>query len=105
MPAARARLQVTPSETSSHLLAELSKLTGKGQATIVRELLDEANPALEVAVEAFRQIRRRPEMAREAVHRMAAQAHQVIAQATLDLDAAHRRKPGRKPGRGAAKPG
>lgn len=116
MPAARARMHVTPSEPGYRLLQELSKLTGKAPATIVRELLDEAAPALEMMIQAFRDIHTTPELAQAAVMRMAAEAHQAIAQATLDLDNSN--KPGRKPrvtasatavaarskGRGAAKP-
>lgn len=107
MPAARPRMHVTPSERVSLLLRELSQLIGKAPATIVRELLDEAAPALEMTLEAYRDIQKRPEEAQAAVQRMAAKAHQVIAQASLDLDTD--RKPGRKPstkdkGRGAAKP-
>jgi predicted DNA-binding protein len=101
MAAARPRMHVTPSEKGYLLLQELSKLTGKAPATIVRELLDEAAPALEMTLEAVRQIKARPAEAQAAVNRMAAQAHQAIAQATLDLDTD--KKPGRKPGRGAAK--
>lgn len=98
-------MHVTPSEQGYRLLQELSKLTGKAPATIVRELLDEAAPALEMMIQAFRDIQGTPEMAQAAVMRIAAQAHQTIAQVTLDLDTD--KKPGRKPGnkgRGAAKP-
>lgn len=105
MPAARNRIQVTPSETVSRLLAELSALTGQGQATMIREMLDEAIPALEMTLEAFRTIKARPEEAQAAVLRMAAQAHQTIAQASLDLDKARERKRGRKPGGGPATAG
>lgn len=107
MPAARPRMHVTPSEQTHRLLTELSKLTGKPPATIVRELLDEATPALQMTVDAFQTLRDRPEESEAAVHRLAAKAHAVIAQATLDLD--NDRKPGpkpgakKKPGRGAAK--
>lgn len=108
-------MHVTPSEPGYRLLQELSKLTGKAPATIVRELLDEAAPALEMMIQAFRDIHATPEVTKAAVMRMAAEAHQAIAQATLDLDNSN--KPGRKPreapsekgaaartkGRGAAK--
>lgn len=105
MPNARPRIQVTPSDQSYRLLVRLSELTKKGQATIVRELLDEASPALEMMLEAVEQLQKRPQEMEAVVHRLAAQAHQTIAQATLDLDID--RKPGpkpKKPGRGAAKP-
>ena len=101
-------MQVTPSETVYRLLAAISKLTGKPPATIVRELLDEAVPALEMTVTAYRDIQKRPEQAQAAVLRMAEQAQQMVTQARLDLDTALQKKPGRKPGkkpgRGAAKP-
>lgn len=98
-------MHVTPSDQGYRLLQELSKLTGKAPATIVRELLDEAAPALEMVIQAYRDIQGTPELAQAAVLRLAAQAHQTIAQASLDLDIDN--KPGRKPkdkGRGAAKP-
>ena len=88
-------MHVTPSEKGYRLLQELSKLTGKPPATIVRELLDEAFPALEMMIQAFRDIQATPDLAQAAVMRMAAQAHQTIAQATLDLS--NDAKPGRKP--------
>jgi predicted DNA-binding protein len=100
-------MHVTPSERTSRLLGKLSKATGKGQATLVRELLDEASPALEMMLEAVEQLAKRPQEMEAVVHRMAAQAHQTISQATLDLDTD--RKPGRKPkakqGQGAANTG
>ena len=99
------RLNITPSPRTGPLLRELAKLTGKGPATIVREILDEAAPALQMAVEAFRDLKKRPEAAQAAVLRMAAQAHHTIAQASLDLDTPMRRKPGRKPGKKAATKG
>ena len=120
MPAARPRLHVTPSETSSRLLAELSKLTGQPQATIIRELLDEAVPALQMAVDAFRVVHTRPDEAQAAMARFATRAINDLTQAQLDLDSALKKKPGRKPakaptkgraaskdkrGRGAAKTG
>ncbi len=89
-------MQVTPSERTHRLLVELQRLTGKPPATITRELLDEAAPALEMMVEAYRDLKTTPEQAQAAVMRMAAEGHRVIAQATLDLDT--NRKPGRKPG-------
>lgn len=98
-------MHVTPSEQGYRLLQELSKLTGKAPATIVRDLLDEAAPALETMVQAFRDIQGSTEQAQAAVMRLAAEAHKSIAQATLDLD--NSKKPGRKPkqGQGAAKTG
>lgn len=107
MPAARPRMQVTPTEQTFRLLKELERLTGKAPATTVRELLDEAAPALAMMVEAYRDLHTTPEQAQAAVMRMAAQGHALIAQASLDLDTNKKpgRKPGKKPGRGAANTG
>ncbi len=108
MPAARPRMQVTPSETSYRFLQELCRLTGKAPATIVRELLDEAAPALETAVLALREVRRRPEQAQAAMTRLANTAIRDLSQAQLDLDTALKQRPGRKPaskGQGAANTG
>ena len=103
------RIYITPSPTVGPLLREVSKLTGKPAATIVREMLDEAAPALVAMIEALRVMKRRPEQAQAALARMAAKAQIDLAQAQLDLDAAIRKKPGRKPGkkpgRGAANTG
>lgn len=107
MPTKHPRVAFTPTDRTAPLLRELSELTGKSQSGIVRELMEEAAPALEMTLEAFRTLKARPEEAEAAVMRLAAQAHATIAQATLDLDTS--RKPGRKPGRhkggGPSKPG
>jgi hypothetical protein len=102
--AGKYRMQVTPTEGSFLLLKRLEALTGKAPATITRELLDEAAPALQMMVDAYTSLGTTPEEAQAAVMRMAAEGHKAIAQATLDLDT--NQKPGRKPGnkgRGAAK--
>lgn len=105
MPAARPRMQVTPSETSYKLLRELSKLTGQAPATITRELLDEAVPALQLAVEAIRDVQKRPDRVQAAMGRFATKSIHDLTQAQLDLDAAMRKKPGPKPRKGAASTG
>lgn len=102
------RMQVTPTRTTFLLLKEMERLTGKAPATITRELLDEANPALEMAIEALRTLKERPQAAMRAVDRMLDSAMLGAAQARLDLDKAMNKKPGRKPGnqgRGAANTG
>ena len=96
MPASRPRMHVTPSESVHALLAEMQRLTGKPPATIVREFLDEAVPALETAVEALRMLKERPQAAMQAVDRMLDTAMLGAAQARLDLDKAMNAKPGRK---------
>lgn len=106
MPSSR-RMQVTASEQVFSLLREISKLTGKAPATLVRELLDEAAPALQMMLEAYRDLHTKPEQAQAAVMRMAAQGHALIAQASLDLNTDKKpgRKPGKKKGQGAANTG
>lgn len=105
MPAARPRMHVTPSETVYRLLQAISKATGTPPATLVRELLDEAVPALETSLEAIRLIQNRPAEAQAAMARLATTAIRDLTQAQLDLDTAMNKRPGRKPGRGAAKTG
>jgi predicted DNA-binding protein len=108
MPAARPRMQVTPSETAYRLLQELSSLVGQPPATITRELLDEAVPALQMAVENLRDAKKRPEQVQAALARFAARAINELTQAQLDLDSAMEKKRGPKPkpkGSGAAKTG
>lgn len=100
MPAARPRMHVTPSETVYRLLQELSALTGDAPATVVRELLDEAVPALETAVAALQELKRRPEQAQAAMARLANTAIRDLTQAQLDLDTAMEKQRGRKPGKG-----
>lgn len=98
-------MQVTPSESSYRLLRELSQLTGKPPATLTRELLDEAAPALLTAVEAMRMLKTRPDQAQAAMSRMAAAAVRDLSQAQLDLDSALEKKRGPKPRKGAADTG
>ena len=105
MPAARPRMHVTPSETVYRLLQAISKATGTPPATLVRELLDEAVPALETTLEAIRLVKNRPAEAQAAMARLSAMAINQLTQAQLDLDTALKKKPGRKPGRWAAKTG
>ena len=103
------RVAFTPTPNVGPLLRELSRLTGQPSSAIVREMLDEAAPALVAAIEALKLIKRRPEAAQAALARVASKVTVDLAQAQLDLDAAIRKKPGRKPGkkpgRGAANTG
>lgn len=111
MPTIEKRLFITPSPTVGPLLRELSKVTGKPAATLVREFLDEAAPALQMTLEALKMAKTRPAEAQAAMARLSAQAINQLTQQQLDLDSALRKKPGRKPsgkkkpGRGAAKTG
>lgn len=107
MATIQARVMFTPSDATGPLLETLSELLGKPKAKIVRELLDEAAPALQVAVEALQTIKERPRAAQAAMNRFATTAIRDMTQAQLDLDTAIRKRPGRKPGKnprkGAAK--
>jgi hypothetical protein len=94
-------MQVTPTRTSYLLLKEMEALTGKAPATITRELLDEAAPAMRELIEALRALEKRPQHALAAMKRMAYGQIEGITQATLDLDRAMNAKPGRKPREGA----
>lgn len=94
-------MQVTPTRTTYALLREMQALTGKAPATITRELLDEATPALQAAIDALRALKQRPQEAMRAVDRMLDTAMMGAAQARLDLDKAMNAKPGRKPRKGA----
>lgn len=105
MPAATPRMQVTPTKTAYALLRELSALTGQAPATITRELLEEAVPALQMAVEAMRDVKKRPDRVQAAMARFATQSINDLTQAQLDLDAAMEKKRGRKPRKGAASSG
>jgi predicted DNA-binding protein len=92
-------MHVTPTETAYRLLQELSALTGDAPATITRELLDEAVPALEMAVQALRDVQKRPDRVHAAISRFSTKAIHELTQAQLDLDSAMQKKPGRKPGK------
>ena len=96
------RMQVTPTRTTFLLLKEMERLTGKPPATITRELLDEATPALEMAIDALKSLKMRPQAAMKAVDRMLDTAMLGAAQARLDLDKAMKAKTGRKPKKGSS---
>ena len=105
------RITFTPTGRVGALLREVQKVTGQSPAAVVRELLEEAAPALEVMIEAAKLVQTRPDQAQAAIARLAARATVDLHQAQLDLDTAIKARPGRKPGtkvtkkpgRGAAK--
>lgn len=109
MATIQTRVMFTPSDTTGPLLDALADVLGKPKAKIVRELLDEAAPAMQAALEALQLVKERPRAAQAAMNRLATTAIRDITQAQLDLDTAIRKKPGRKPGKnprkGAAKTG
>ncbi len=100
-------MQVTPTETVSLLLRRLTEITGKPPATLVRELLDEAAPALQMMLEAHEQLARRPSEMEAVVYRLATQAQGEIVQQVLSLKTDNKpgRKPAKKQGTGAANTG
>lgn len=104
-----ARLSVTPSPAAEPVLIELAKLTGKPKATIVRELLDEAMPALQMTLEALRVAKSHPERAQALMAEFGARATRDLMQQQIEFSDALKKRPGRKPGkkqgRGAAKTG
>ena len=105
------RVTFTPTARVGGLLRAIQKATGQAPSMVVRELLEEAAPALEVMLEAAKLVKTRPDQAQAAIARLAARATVDLHQAQLDLDTAIKARPGRKPGtkvtkkpgRGAAK--
>lgn len=109
MPGIEKRVVVTPSPSTGPLLTALSEALGKPRATIVRELLDEAAPALQVMLEAVRVLKTRPEAAQAAMARLATSSINQLTQAQIDFDKALSKRPGpkprKKPRKGAAPSG
>ena len=102
------RLTFTPAPGVGQLLREVAEAQRTTPAKVVRELLNEMAPAMRELLVVYREANRRPQLAREAAIRMGVDAEDAIRQASLDLEKAIRRKPGRKPGnkgQGAAKTG
>ena len=99
------RIYITPSPVAGPVLRDLAKLTGKPPPTIVRELLDEALPALQETVEALKVVKKRPEEAVAGFQRMAAKAHSDLAQLQLEKAAPQGKKPVRKPTKGTRRRG
>lgn len=101
------RFSITPSPAVEPVLIELSRLLKRPKAAIVRELLDEAMPALQMTLEAVRIAKSHPERAQALMAEFGARATRDLMQGQIDFaDAIKKRpgrKPGKKPGRGAAK--
>lgn len=104
-----ARFSITPSPACEPVINELAKLLGKPKAAIVRELLDEAIPALQMTIEAVRIAQTHPERAQALMADFGAKAVRDLMQEQMDFSEALKKRPGPKPakktGRGAAKTG
>jgi predicted DNA-binding protein len=94
------RIGLSPTPRVAACLRELSELTGKPVATIVREMLEEAAPVLESTIQALRLVKTKPRQAVAAMDRVMTNLVGQAQQAQLDLDKASRLKPGRKPSTG-----
>lgn len=111
MPTIHKRIMITPSPLAGPVLIELAKLTGRPESAWVREMLDEAVPAMTAMVQAFRALKRvkskgqaeqvLSDFAKDIVQEV--QRVSAEMQAELPLNQVMTRKPGRKPRKGAAK--
>lgn len=102
------RIQVTPSARIGGLLREISAITGQPLSSMIRELLEDAAPVLHetlTALQAIKAAKRAGEAEAVAAaffkgveeHIAKAQLDVRNVQQELDLEAARRRKRGRKP--------
>lgn len=95
MPATGPRMHVTPSPEVVALLKQMYALTGKRPATIVREILDEAEPVLRSSVEALVKVKENPRVAGRVLAKLAAEYGQVIDDTRAQLNLELKRRPGR----------
>lgn len=79
------------------VLRELSKLTKEPQSRLISELLDQTLPALLMTVQALKNVKERPEQVQAMLSDYCSGAINQVTQAQLDLSAALKLKPGRKP--------
>jgi hypothetical protein len=110
MPAPKTRsprLQVTLSEEVMTVLREMSEATGQGMGTIVSELMVEALPAMQLALQAIGVIKESPREAQRMLARFSNEATMKLAQEQLSFDdlistsPAPKRQKRRKPPDGA----
>lgn len=103
------RFSITPSPAVEPVLIELARLLKRPKAAIVRELLDEAMPALQATLEAVRIAKSHPERAQALMAEFSARATRDLMQQQIEFSEAMKKRPGRKPGkktgRGATKTG
>lgn len=80
------RIQVTLSPEVMAALEEISSLTGQGKGTLVSELVTEALPALQAAVQALRVVKEAPREAQQLLTRFSTEATMKLAQSQLEFD-------------------
>lgn len=82
------RIQITPSPQVLALVDEVQKLNGQSKSAIISELLDQIAPVLQNMIEALKLLQEQPREAQRLMQNMANETVGMIAQASLDLDAA-----------------
>ena len=97
MPTDMRRLQIALPPDVDDALVRLHRISGKPQATIVRELLSDMVPVVLELAEAMEHATASPRESFAKLQKVLDQATVEARQAQLDLDAARKRKPGRKP--------
>lgn len=90
------RIQVTLSPEAMAALDEVSALTGQGKGTLVSELVTEALPALQMAVQALRVVKEAPREAQQLLSRFSNEATMKLAQSQLEFDDLLAAEPKRK---------
>lgn len=82
------RVAVTLTPEGMKVLDELAELLQQPKAAVVAELIDEALPALQTAIQALRIAAEQPREAQRLIGQYAAKATRELSQQQLDLDAA-----------------
>lgn len=82
------RVAVTLTPEAMKILDELAALLQQPKAAVVAELIDEALPALQTAIQALRIAAEQPREAQRLIGNYAAKATLELSQQQLDLDAA-----------------
>lgn len=90
------RIQVTLPPEVMEILERLSKLTGQGKGTLVSELMLEALPAMQTAIEAIAVVKESPHEAQRMLARFSNEATMKLAQEQLSFDDLVSSSPGTK---------
>jgi hypothetical protein len=80
------RIAITPSAELRALLEELSEVAGKSLSSVASEMLEEILPVMRMQLDAFREIQKTPDRAREHLLAMANNAHGDISQAVMEFE-------------------
>lgn len=91
------RIQISPSPDLSAVLKELAKLTKQPQSRVIVELLEEGLPALQMTVQALRNVKKRPQEVQAMLAQYSARAINDLTQEQINFSDALKAKPGRKP--------